>query len=175
MAIENVNSKNLRVLGIDASLRSTGLAVVEASGSRMCAVWHGRIRNPPTRPLSGCLLAAEEEIAAQIEAYQPQAAAIEGVFFAKNMRTTLILGHMRGVLIAQCARRGIPVYEYEPRRVKQAVVGYGGAVKTQMQQMVMKLLVLDKPPQEDEADALALAICHLHNATRLRLTGQEPL
>ena len=164
-----------RVLGIDTSLRSTGLAVVEAEGSRMRAVWHGRIRNPPTRPLSQCLLYAEDEVTRQLELLQPQAAAIEGVFFAKNMRTTLILGHMRGVLIAQCARRGIPVYEYEPRRVKQAVVGFGGAVKGQMQRMVMTLLGLPEPPQEDEADALALAICHLHNAARLRLSGQEPL
>ena len=82
---------------------------------------------------------------------------------------------MRGVLIAQCARAGVPVYEYEPRRVKQAVVGFGGAVKEQMQRMVATLLGLGTLPQEDEADALALAICHLHNRTRLRLSGLEPL
>ncbi len=167
--------ETLRILGIDASLRSTGLAIVEAQGSRMKAVWHGRVRNPQARPLSACLLALQEAVAAQIEAHRPQAAAIEGVFFSKNVHTTLILGHARGVLIAQCARLGLPVYEYEPRRVKQAVVGFGGAVKEQMQRMVMTLLALPELPQEDEADALALAICHLHNRTRLRLSGLEPL
>ncbi len=165
----------LRILGIDASLRSTGLAVVEAEGSRMKAVWHGRVRNPPARPLSACLLAVEEAAAEQIAAHRPRAAAIEGVFFSKNMRTTLILGHVRGVLIAQCARAGVPVYEYEPRRVKQAVAGVGSAVKEQMQRMVATLLGLGTLPQEDEADALALAICHLHNRTRMRLGGLEPL
>ncbi len=165
----------IRILGIDASLRSTGLGVVEAEGSRMRALWHGRVRNPPTRPLSACLVALQDAVCEQIAAYQPQAAAIEGVFFSKNIHTTLILGHARGVLIGQCARQGIPVYEYEPRRVKQAVVGFGGAVKDQMQRMVMTLLNLPELPQEDEADALALAICHLHNRTRLRLSGIEPL
>lgn len=165
----------VRILGIDASLRSTGLGIVEAEGSRMKAVWYGRVRNPPGRPLSACLLTVQDALCEQVAAHHPQAAAIEGVFFAKNMRTTLILGHVRGVLIAQCAREGLPVYEYEPRRVKQAVVGFGGAAKVQMQRMVMTLLGLDALPQEDEADALALAICHLHNRTRLRLNGLDPL
>jgi len=168
-------TETLRILGIDASLRSTGLGVVEAEGSRMRAVWYGRIRNPQALPLSACLVAIQQAVATQIESYRPQAAAIEGVFFSKNVHTTLILGHARGVLIGQCAQMGLPVYEYEPRRVKQAVAGFGGAVKGQMQRMVMTLLGLAELPREDEADALALAICHLHNRTRLRLSGITPL
>ncbi|MBM4165257.1 MAG: crossover junction endodeoxyribonuclease RuvC [Lentisphaerae bacterium] len=171
----NTPPDSLRILGIDASLRSTGLGIVEAEGSRMRSVWHGRVRNPAARPLSACLVALEDAVCEQIVSCHPQAAAIEGVFFSKNIHTTLILGHARGVLIGQCARHGIPVYEYEPRRVKQAVVGFGGAVKGQMQRMVMTLLNLPELPQEDEADALALAICHLHNRTRLKLSGIEPL
>lgn len=141
----------------------------------MSALWHGRVRNARSLPLSGCLLALQEAITEHIETHKPQAAAIEGVFFSKNIHTTLILGHARGVLIAQCTRMGLPVYEYEPRRVKQAVVGFGGAAKEQMQQMVMRLLNLPQLPQEDEADALALAICHLHNRNRLELNGRSPL
>jgi crossover junction endodeoxyribonuclease RuvC len=171
----NTPPDTVRILGIDASLRSTGLGIVEATGSRMQSLWQGRVRNPPARPLSACLVALQDAVGELIAAHHPQAAAIEGVFFSKNIHTTLILGHARGVLIGQCARLGVPVYEYEPRRVKQAVAGFGGAVKDQMQRMVMTLLNLPELPQEDEADALALAICHLHNRTRLRITGIAPL
>lgn len=165
----------IRILGVDTSLRSTGVGVVAAVGNRLSAVWYDRIRNPPARSLSACLLALSDGLAAIIAEYHPEAVAIEGVFFAKNLRTTLILGQARGAVIAQCARLGVPVYEYEPRRVKQAVVGYGGAVKEQMQRMVMSQLGLSELPQEDAADALALAICHHHNRTRLKLLGSEPL
>jgi crossover junction endodeoxyribonuclease RuvC len=160
---------------VDTSLRSTGVGVVAAAGSRTQAVWYGRIRNPPDRPLSACLLALSDAIGGIIETHHPEAVSIEGVFFAKNLRTTLVLGEARGAVLAQCARQGVPVYEYEPRRVKQAVVGYGNAAKEQVQRMVMSLLALDAPPPEDAADALALAICHLHNRTRLRLTGIAPI
>lgn len=98
-----------------------------------------------------------------IDRTRPDAAAIEGVFFCKNIKTVLMLGEARGVVIAACAVRGIPVYEYAPRRVKQAVVGIGSAEKAQVAKMVMTLLALREEPQEDAADALAVAICHLHN------------
>jgi crossover junction endodeoxyribonuclease RuvC len=160
---------------VDTSLRSTGVGVVAAAGNRLSAVWYDRIRNPPDRSLSACLLTLADGVAAIIADHRPEAVAIEGIFYAKNLRTTLILGQARGAVIAQCARLAVPVYEYEPRRVKQAVVGYGGAVKEQMQRMVMTLLNLPELPQEDAADALALAICHHHNRTRLRLLGSEPI
>jgi crossover junction endodeoxyribonuclease RuvC len=151
------------------------VGVVEAVGHRLLAVWHGRVRNPSERSHSACLLNLSQEIRRLIAEHQPQAVAIEGVFFAKNLRTTLILGEARGAVIAQSTLQGVPVYEYEPRRVKQAVVGYGNAGKEQVQRMVMSLLALPEAPQEDAADALALAICHLHNRTRLKLLAIEPL
>lgn len=172
---ETITRAPVHILGVDTSLRSTGVGVVAATGNRLSAVWYDRIRNPPDRPLSACLLTLADGLAAVIASHRPEAVAIEGVFFAKNVRTTLILGQARGAVIAQCARLGVPVYEYEPRRVKQAVVGHGGAVKEQIQRMVMSLLGLPELPQEDAADALALAICHHHNRTRLRLLGTTPL
>ncbi|MGQ9660780.1 MAG: crossover junction endodeoxyribonuclease RuvC, partial [Kiritimatiellia bacterium] len=90
-------------------------------------------------------------------------AAIEGGFYCKNVRTALLLGEARGVAIAACAAHGLPVYEYAPRRVKQAIVGFGAADKVQVRRMVARLLALSREPHEDEGDALALAICHLHD------------
>ena len=107
--------------------------------------------------------------------HEPQAVAIEGVFYAKNVKTMLILSHARGAIIAQCARMGIPVYEYEPRRVKLAVVGTGGAQKEQVQKMVKTLLNLPEVPQNDAADALALAITHLHNRSPLAALSASPI
>lgn len=166
---------SIRILGVDTSLRSTGLGVVAATGNSFSSLWHGRIRNPATRTLSECLLFIADGIDKCIAEYQPEAVALEGVFFAKNLRTTLILGQARGTVIAQCARANLPVYEYEPRRVKQAVVGYGNASKEQLQRMVTSILSLPEVPQEDAADALALAICHHHNRTRMHLLNIKPI
>jgi len=174
--MQNVVPRTCRVLGVDTSLRSTGVGVVEAAGSRLTAIHHGTLANPARRSLSACLLAIEDGIAELIAAHRPDVVAVEGVFFAKYVRTTLLLGHARGAVLAQCARLGVPVFEYEPRRVKLAVVGRGGAEKTQVQHMVRSILNLPELPQEDAADALALAICHLHNRIRAAALGaQEPI
>ncbi len=165
----------MRILGIDTSLRSTGLAVVELIGNRHIPLYAGRIRNPPDLPHSACLLNIQRQLESVIAEHQPLAAAIESVFLSKNFKTTLILGEARGAAIAQCARFQLPVYEYEPRRVKQAVVGNGAAQKEQIQHMIQNLLHLPALPQNDEADAFALALCHLHNLTRITLTQQPPL
>ena len=110
-----------------------------------------------------------------IDRTRPEAAAIEGIFFCKNIKTVMMLGEARGVVIAACAVKGVPVYEYAPRRVKQAVVGFGGAEKGQVARMVMSLLALREEPQEDAADALALAICHLHNRTGCAALMPKPI
>lgn len=154
-----------RVLGVDTALRTSGVAVVEARGSALAAVEFGVIRNPPGRPLSHCLLELQRGIAGVIERTKPAAVAIEGVFFSRNVKTTLALGEARGAVIAACATAGVPVFEYAPRRVKQALVGHGGAEKEQVRKMVMSILGLREEPQEDAADALALAICHLNSRT----------
>lgn len=168
-------STPIRVLGIDTSLRSTGVGILDAAGSRLVPVYYGTIRNPPSRPLSACLVHLEDEVAKLIGEHRPQAVAIEGVFYAKNVKTMLILSHARGATIAQCARLGVPVYEYEPRRVKMAVAGFGGAQKEQVQKMVKTLLGLREEPQNDAADALALAITHLHTRTALSALSPEPI
>ena len=173
--IPRTPSTPVRVLGIDTSLRSTGVGILDAIGSRMTPVYYGTIKNPPGRPLSACLVHLQDEIAKLIAEHQPQAVAIEGIFFAKNVKTMMILSHARGAIIAQCARLGLPVYEYEPRRVKMAVAGFGGAQKEQIQKMVKTLLGLHEEPQNDAADALALAITHLHNRTAISALSAEPV
>jgi crossover junction endodeoxyribonuclease RuvC len=105
----------------------------------------------------------------------PQAAAIEGIFYCKNVRTAVVLGEARGVVIAACAAAGVPVFEYEPRRMKQAIVGFGGATKEQVARMVVRLLGLRKEPPGDAADGLGLAICHLHSRGRITALEAKPL
>ena len=154
----------MKVLGIDTSLRSTGFGVVESKGSSLSAIEYGRIRIPATRPLSACLRQLHEGISELLDRHALSAVAIEGVFFSRNAKTALILGEARGSVIAVCASRGLSIYEYAPRRVKQAVVGFGNADKEQVRHMVMTLLALEEEPQEDAGDALAVAICHLHGS-----------
>ena len=175
LGMQTVIPRTCRILGVDTSLRSTGVGVVDASGSRLSAIDYGTLPNPASRPLSACLLAIEDGIAEIIARHQPDAVAVEGVFFAKFARTALLLGHARGAVIAQCARLGLPVFEYEPRRVKQAVVGQGGAAKGQVQRMIQSILHLPEPPPEDAADALAIAICHIQNRTRIAALGTAPI
>ena len=156
----------MRVLGVDTSLRSTGLGVVEARGSSLTAVEGCTLKAPAAALLSECLKRLSAGVDAIIARTAPDAVAVEGVFFCKNVRTAVILGEARGAVIAACAARALPIYEYEPRRVKQAIGGSGAAGKEQVRRMVMRLLALPEEPQEDVGDALALAICHLHNRTK---------
>jgi crossover junction endodeoxyribonuclease RuvC len=152
----------VRILGIDTSLRSSGVAVIEVSGNQMRALAYGRIHNKPALSHSGCLAVIHQEIDKLIAEFSPAEAAIEGVFFAKNAKTAMILGQARGAVLAACALRNLPVFEYSPRSIKQATVGAGAATKEQVAKMVMRLLGLTEQPQEDAADALAAAICHAH-------------
>ncbi|HRR33318.1 MAG TPA: crossover junction endodeoxyribonuclease RuvC [Kiritimatiellia bacterium] len=175
MLISHTSPPPIRVLGIDTSLRSTGVGILDAVGSRLVPVHFGTVKNPAGRPLSDCLLHLQHEIEKLIREHEPQAVAIEGVFYAKNVKTLLVLSHARGAIIAQCARMGLPVYEYEPRRVKLAVVGTGGAQKEQIQKMVKTLLNLPDMPQNDAADALALAITHLHNRSPITALSATPI
>ena len=155
-----------RVLGIDTSLRSTGVAVLDTRGSRISVVEYGLLKTPPKKPLSVCLKRLHHGLTEIIEKLQPHCVAIEGIFFCKNAKTAVILGEARGAAIAACAARNLPVYEYAPRRVKQAVVGFGAASKEQVGKMVVSLLSLEETPPEDASDALAIAICHLHSMTK---------
>jgi crossover junction endodeoxyribonuclease RuvC len=153
----------MKILGIDPSLRSTGYGVVEVSGNQMSALCHGHIQNPPRVLPSRCLVRIGEEVKKLIEQHKPDAVAVEGLVYVQNTRIAFTLGQVRGVVIAAAAARDLPIYEYAPRKVRQAVTGLGGAGKTQVGNMVKAVLGLSEIPQADAGDALALAICHAHN------------
>lgn len=154
--------ETVRILGIDTSLRSTGVGVIDATGSELRAIAYGRIRNKPKESHSRCLENIFNSITELIEEHAPDCAAIEGAFFAKNAKTAMVLGQARGTAITACAVKGLDITEHSPRKVKSAVVGTGAAQKDQVANMVMRMLNLDEQPQEDAADALAIAICHYH-------------
>lgn len=161
------------ILGVDTSLRSTGYGVLEVVGNRLRALDYGNIPNKPKLPVSACLIAIHTKIAALIGAWKPDVVSVEKVIYGKNANTMLVLGEARGAVIVSAATANLPIYEYEPRRVKMAVCGNGMAEKFQIQRMVKTLLNLPEPPQNDAADALALAICHAH--TRSFVANNEPI
>lgn len=154
----------MTIIGIDTSLRSTGFGVLKVEGSRLLAVDYGNIRNAPRLPLTSCLKAIHSKVEELIAAHSPDVMAIESVIYGKNAGTMLVLGEARGAVLAAAADAGLPVYEYEPRRMKKAVCGNGLAEKEQIQRMVKVLLNLPELPQNDAADALGLAVCHAHSA-----------
>ena len=161
------------VLGIDTSLRSSGYGVLLTEGSSMRALAMGTIKNAPKVPLSACLRNIHATVAELIAQHHPDVVAIESVIYGKNAGTMLVLGEARGAVITAAAKAGKPIYEYEPRRVKMAVCGNGMAEKMQIQRMVRTLLALDELPQNDAADALALAIAHAHSNSILN--AREPI
>ena len=158
----------MTILGIDTSLRSSGYGVLVTEGSRMRSLEAGRIRNAPKLPLSECLRTIHARVAELIAQYSPDVVAIESVIYGKNAGTMLVLGEARGAVITAAADAGLSIYEYEPRRVKMAVCGNGLAEKEQVQRMVKTLLGLQELPQNDAADALAIAITHAHSNSLLR-------
>jgi crossover junction endodeoxyribonuclease RuvC len=123
----------------------------------------GTIKNPPKLSLSGCLKTIYSEVSGLIEKHRPDVIAIESVIYGKNAGTMLVLGQARGAVITAAANAGVPIYEYEPRRMKMAVCGNGMAEKAQIQRMVKTLLALPELPQNDAADALGMAIAHAHS------------
>ena len=165
-----------RVLGVDTALRCTGVGVVEAGASAPRVLEYGVLRNPASRPRSACLAHLQDGIVRLIERHAPTALAMEGVFYFRNVRTAVVLGEARGAVMAAAARAGVPVFEYAPRTVKQALTGWGAADKSQVAKMVGVLCRLTPPPAADAADALALALCHLqHAGVRRRGDGPRPL
>lgn len=157
--------ETVRILGIDAALRVTGLGAVESTGGTCRALEFGVVANPASRSVADCLVHLRRELAACIERVCPAAAALEGIFYCRNVRTAITLGAARGAVLIACAEAGLPVYEYAPRDVKRAVTGHGGAEKDQVGRMMVAMLGLAEAPPEDAADALALAVCHAHSGT----------
>lgn len=157
-----------RILGIDPGTNATGYGVIEKAGSGIVYVSCGVIRPSSRMPLPKRLVAIYDGICEVIEKHKPAQAAVEDVFVSKNPRSALKLGQARGVLLLAALQRGLPVQEYAPRAVKQAVTGYGQASKAQVQQMVRALLRLSANPSKDAADALAVAICYANHDMILR-------
>lgn len=159
----------MRVIGVDPGTAITGWGIVEGDGDDLKMVAGGVIITAAGTPLPERLQIIYRELTEIIHQWQPELAAIEELFFGKNAKTALVVGHGRGAAMLALANANLPITEYKPLEVKQAVTGHGGADKKQIQQMVKLLLSLDDVPRPDDAaDALAIAICHLHSA-RLRM------
>ena len=167
----------MRVLGIDCGTEYTGYGIVEqAKDGVLQYVSAGVIRLNTRRPLHTRLFEILQSLTELISEYRPGCVAIEDLFYAVNVKSALKLGHVRGVAMLAAAMAGLDVAEYAPLAVKSAVVGYGRAEKSQVQQMVGRLLRINSVPQPaDAADALAIAICHLHtSATIARQAAAAP-
>jgi crossover junction endodeoxyribonuclease RuvC len=157
----------LRVLGIDPGSLVTGFGVVEKNRYDLVHITHGEIKAQPKGSLPAFLVVIYERLKAIIAETKPEAMAVEEVFYGKNVKSLIKQGQARGVAILAGSHSGIPVFEYSPLAVKQAVVGYGRAEKSQVQQMVKAILSLSALPPEDAADALAVAICHANSSGRI--------
>ncbi len=166
----------MRAIGIDPGTAITGWGVVEQEfgGQDLHAVAYGVVTTPAKMPFPQRLKTIYDDLTVIIAEYQPDTAAIEMLFFSRNTTTALSVGHGRGVAMLALANAELPIAEYKPLEIKQAISGYGGADKQQVQRMVKLLLNLDEIPKPDDAaDALAVAICHLHSARLRALTGDE--
>jgi crossover junction endodeoxyribonuclease RuvC len=164
----------MRVFGIDCGTHCTGYGVVDVHvgprETRLIGVAAGGLKLPKEQALPLRLAYIYAELSALIEAHRPDVVAVEEVFYSVNAKSALKLGHVRGVALLAAAMHGLPVAEYAPLTIKSAVVGYGLAKKEQVQFMVARLLNLESAPEPaDAADALAIAICHVHTAQTLTL------
>lgn len=159
----------MRIIAIDPSLRCSGFAVLEKISGKIRTIEYGVVKNHPKLLPSGCLVAIRTRIAELIAQHKPECLAIEGVIFVQSHRIAITLGAARGAAILAAAECGLPVYEYAPRRVKQGVVGRGGAQKQQVGFMVRALLGLTETPSPDAADALAIGLTHFQTAESARL------
>ena len=161
------------VLGIDPGTASTGFGVVESAGSRMRLLEDGVIATRPGVALERRLAEIHARVGALLDAHEPEAIAIEELYFGANARTAFAVGQARGVVLLAAGQRGVPSRSYTPQQVKGAVCGSGRAAKDQVARMVARLLGLDAPPAPDHAaDALAVAICDLNRAPLARAVAR---
>jgi crossover junction endodeoxyribonuclease RuvC len=155
----------MRVLGVDPGTATTGYGVVEEAEEGLRALAYGVVTTSAGQPLPERLQTIYRELARLVREWEPDAAAVEELYFSVNVRTAMSVGQARGVVLLALADAGLTVAEYSPLAVKQALTGYGRADKRQMQGMVRMLLGLPEVPRPDDAaDALAVAVCHLHSA-----------
>ena len=158
------------ILGVDPSLRGTGFGVIRYLKRQPVALAHGTISCPAAWPHSRCLVKIAQTLRDVLRAHQPTVCVVEGLFFAQNLQTAILMGEARGAAMTVVAEASLEIYEIAPRKVKQAIVGYGAAQKLAVAKMVQRLLNLTKPPEPDAADALALALAHAQEQGRYSLT-----
>ncbi len=168
-ALRMTSGKTQIVIGVDPSLRGTGYGVIQAGKPSMRALAHGTISCPAGWERSRCLVKISQTLREVIARHRPTACAIEGLFFAQNLQTALIMGEARGAALVVLAETGLEIFEIAPRKVKQAIVGFGAAQKFAVGKMVQRLLNLPEPPAPDAADALAIALTHLQTTNRFGL------
>ena len=158
----------MKILGIDPGLAIVGYGVIEYKNSRFTTIAYGSVLTQAHTPTEDRLATIYSDLSELIEMYRPEEIAIEELFFNTNITTGISVAHGRGVILLAAYRRGVPVFEYTPLQVKQAVVGYGRAEKRQVIDMVRRILNMSAPPKPDDAaDAVAMAICHARSATSL--------
>jgi crossover junction endodeoxyribonuclease RuvC len=153
----------MRVLAVDASLRNTGVAIVDANSGKLRSVYFGTIHNASSLRSSSCLVAIRDRLVKLIREHEPDCCALESVIYVQSHKTAILLGAARGAAILAAAESGLPVFEYSPRRIKQSTVGRGAAGKDQVAFMVRALLGLTETPDADAADALAIGLTHLRS------------
>ena len=153
----------MRVLAVDASLRNTGVAIVDANSGKLRSVYFGTIHNASSLRSSSCLVAIRDRLVKLIREHEPDCCALESVIYVQSHKTAILLGAARGAAILAAAENGLPVFEYSPRRIKQSAVGRGAAGKDQVAFMMRALLGLTETPDADAADALAIGLTHLRS------------
>ncbi len=169
MTLEYSTTPPCIILGIDPGTQVTGYGLLKVVGSKITPLDFGCIRPHKKAELPQKYLMIFEALEQLIEKFSPTAVAVETQFVQKNVSVAMKLGMARGMVVLAAARKKIPLFEYAPRKAKQAVVGHGGASKQQVQKMMQLLLGLSKPPTpEDAADALAIALCHAHQLRYLK-------
>lgn len=166
-------TKHAVILGLDPSLRGTGYGVIRLAKPVPETLIQGTITCPPSWPHSRCLVKISQELRVVLRAHQPSVCIVEGLFYAQNLQTALIMGEARGAALATIAEAGLEIYEMAPRKVKQAIVGYGAAQKLAVAKMVQRMLRLPEPPAPDAADALALALAHAQDQGRYSLSPRR--
>lgn len=161
------------ILGLDPSLRGTGYGVIQLAKPRPRTLTHGTITCPSAWPRSRCLAKISQTLRDVVREHQPTLCVVEGLFYAQNLQTALIMGEARGAALASVAEAGLEVVEIATRKVKQAIVGHGAAQKDAVARMVQRMLALAELPAPDAADALALALAYTQETSRYSLTPRK--
>ena len=161
----------MRILGIDPGVAIVGFGLIESERGAVRMLQYGAVNTAAGLPLATRLVQIEQDLTQLIQQFRPDEIAIEELFFSKNITTGIAVAHGRGVILCTAEKLGVPIYEYTPMQVKQAITGYGKAVKKQIQEMTRMMLHLESIPKPDDtADALGMAIAHCH-CSRSRLMG----